>query len=206
MKVSYNWLKEYVKKLPPPDELAKQLTMTGLEVEGIEALDKGVSGVVTAQILSVEKHPNADRLAFCKVKSNKGIHAIVCGAKNMKAGDKVALALPGATLPKGIKIEKTKIRGVESEGMMCSESELGLKDTSEGIMILPQGLTIGKDFTEAMGLNDVILNVNVTPNRPDCLSILGIAREVAAITGATVRSQKSEVRSKNSKLKTKNSK
>ena len=215
MKISYNWLKEYVKPMPAPHVLAERLTMTGLEVEGIEAPAKDIKGVVIAQILSVEKHPNADRLAFCKVKSNKGIHAIVCGAKNMKAGDKVALALPGATLPKGIKIEKTKIRGVESEGMMCSESELGLKDTSEGIMILPQGLTIGKDFTEAMGLNDVILNVNVTPNRPDCLSILGIAREVAAITGATVRSQKpapagfkqgSEGRSKNSKLKTKNSK
>lgn len=128
MKVSYNWLKEYVKKLPPPDELAKQLTMAGLEVEGIEALDKGVSGVVTAQILSVEKHPNADRLSFCKVKTDKGIHSIVCGARNMKDGDKVALALPGATLPGGIKIEKTKIRGIESEGMMCSEVELGLKD------------------------------------------------------------------------------
>src|SRR3972149_236063 len=106
---------------------------------------------------------------------------------------------------------KTKIRGIESEGMMCSESELGLTPPSPplggaGIMILPQDLAIGKDFTEAMGLNDVVLNVNVTPNRPDCLSILGIAREVSAITGATVRSQKSEVRSKNSKLKTKNSK
>ena len=187
MKVSYNWLKEYVKKLPPPDELAKRLTMVGLEVEGIEALDKGISGVVTAQILSVEKHPNADRLSFCKVKTDKGIHSIVCGARNMKDGDKVALALPGASLPKGIKIEKTKIRGVESEGMMCSEAELGLKDVSEGIMILPQDFPIGKDFTEAMGLNDSILNVNVTPNRPDCLSIMGIAREVAAITGKPLK-------------------
>ncbi|MDP2682992.1 MAG: phenylalanine--tRNA ligase subunit beta [Deltaproteobacteria bacterium] len=206
MKVSYNWLKEYVKKLPPPDELAKRLTMAGLEVEGIEALEKGISGVVTAQILSVEKHPNADRLSFCKVKTDKGIHSIVCGAKNMKAGDKVALALPGASLPKGIKIEKTKIRGVESEGMMCSEAELGLKDVSEGIMILPQDFPIGKDFTEAMGLNDSILNVNVTPNRPDCLSIMGIAREVAAITKTTLKTQNSKLKIQNLKLKTQNSK
>src|SRR3972149_6288883 len=206
MKLSYNWLKEYIRALPSPDKLAERLTMAGLEVEGIEAPGKDIKGVVIAQILSVEKHPNADRLSFCKVKTDKGIHSIVCGARNMKAGDKVALALHGTTLPRGIKIEKTKIRGVESEGMMCSESELGLKDASEGIMILPQDLPVGKDFTEAMGLNDIILNINVTPNRPDCLSILGIAREVAAITGATVRSQKSEVRSKNSKLKTKNSK
>lgn len=181
MKITYNWLKEYIEPLPSPKILADKLTMAGLEVEGIETLDKGISGVVTAQILSVEKHPNADRLAFCKVKTDKGIHSIVCGAKNMKDGDKVALALPGAILPKGIKIEKTKIRGVESEGMMCSEVELGLKYTSEGIMILPQDFPIGKDFTEAMGLNDFILNINVTPNRPDCLSIFGIAREVSAI-------------------------
>lgn len=217
MKISYNWLKEYIKALPAPDKLADKLTMAGLEVEGIEMLDKGITGVVTAQVISIEKHPNADRLSFCKVKTDKGIHSIVCGAKNMKAGDKVALALPGATLQKGIKIERTKIRGVESEGMMCSEMELGLKHTSEGIMILPHYIPMGRDFTEVMGLNDVILDVNVTPNRPDCLSITGIAREVAAITGATVRGQGpapagfkqgSGVRSKSkySKLRTPNSK
>lgn len=205
MKLSYNWLKEYIKPLPAPDKLAEKLTMAGLEVEGIEMLDKGIKGVVVAQILSVDKHPNADRLSFCKVNTGKGIHSIVCGAKNMKAGDRVALALPGATLPKGIKIEKTKIRGVESEGMMCSESELGLKDVSEGIIILPQNLPMGKDFTEAMGLNDCILTINVTPNRPDCLSILGIAREVRAITGYKIKGQESEVRSKKSKPKTQNS-
>ncbi|MBI5874772.1 MAG: phenylalanine--tRNA ligase subunit beta, partial [Deltaproteobacteria bacterium] len=176
MKISYNWLKEYIKPLPAPDKLAEKLTMAGLEVEGVEALDKGIKGVVVAQILSVEKHPNADRLSFCKVNTGKGIHSIVCGAKNMKAGDKVALALPGATLPKGIKIEKTKIRGVESEGMMCSESELGLTPPAPplekggigggGIIILPQDFPMGKDFTEAMGLNDCILTINVTPNRP----------------------------------------
>ncbi|MBI5048998.1 MAG: phenylalanine--tRNA ligase subunit beta [Deltaproteobacteria bacterium] len=198
MKISYNWLKEYI-KLPSSEKLAERLTMVGLEVEGIETLDKGIKAVVIAQILSVEKHPNADKLSFCKVKTDRGIHSIVCGAKNMKNGDKVALALPGAILPKGIKIEKAKIRGVESEGMMCSESELGLEDISEGIMILPQDLPIGKDFTEAMGLNDCILTINVTPNRPDCLSILGIAREVAAITRCKmqeVRGKRSEVRGK----------
>lgn len=216
MKISYNWLKEYIRAIPSPVQLAEQLTMAGFEVEGIEAPGKDIKGVVIAQILSVEKHPNADRLSFCKVKTDKGVHSIVCGAKNMKAGDKVALALPGATLPKGIKIEKTKIRGVESEGMMCSEAELGLtphvppleKGGHEGvgIMILPQDFPIGKNFTEATGLNDFIFNINVTPNRPDCLSIIGIAREIAAITGATVRSQKSGVRSKNAKRKTQHTK
>jgi len=204
MKISYNWLKEYLKTLPPSERLAEKLTMAGLEVEGIEALGKGIKGVVVAQILSIEKHPNADRLAYCKVKTDKGIHSIVCGAKNMKAGDKVALALPGAILPNGIKIEKTKIRGVESEGMMCSEVELGLTPLGTdlksvpikggqggvGIMILPQHLPIGKDFTRAMGLDDYILNINVTPNRPDCLSILGIAREVGAITKVRLKEDK----------------
>lgn len=192
MKISYNWLKEYFKTLPSPDKLAERLTMAGLEVEGIEPLNKGIQGVVVAQVLSVDKHPNADRLSFCKVQTDKGVHSIVCGAKNMKAGDKVALALPGAVLPKGIKIEKTKIRGVESEGMMCSESELGLKDVSEGIIILPQDLAIGKDFIESMGLNDTILNVNVTPNRPDCLSILGVAREAGAITKKSLKLSKTK--------------
>src|SRR3989338_7368280 len=137
MKISYNWLKEYLKTLTPSERLAEKLTMAGLEVEGIEALGKGIKGVVVAQILSIEKHPNADRLAYCKVKTDKGIHSIVCGAKNMKAGDKVALALPGAILPNGIKIEKTKIRGVESEGMMCSEVELGLTPLGERFEICP---------------------------------------------------------------------
>ena len=198
MKVSYNWLKEYVKALPLPDRLAEKLTMSGFEVEGIEVLGKGITGVVVGKIISMERHPNADRLTLCKVKTDK-LHSIVCGAKNMKEGDKVALALPGATLPNNVKIEKTRIRGVESEGMMCSEAELGLKDTAEGIMILPQSLSLGKDITEALNIKDFIFDINVTPNRPDCLSILGIAREVAAITGGKVRSSEFGVRSKNKK-------
>lgn len=191
MKVSYNWLKEYVKALPLPDRLAEKLTMAGFEVEGMEVLGKGITGVVVGKILSMEKHPNADRLTLCKVKTDR-VHSIVCGAKNMKEGDKVALALPGATLPNNVKIEKTRIRGVESEGMMCSEAELGLKDAAEGIMILPQSLSLGKDITEALNIKDFIFDINVTPNRPDCLSILGIAREVAAITGSAIRSQETK--------------
>src|SRR3989344_5715404 len=181
MKVSYNWLKEYVKALPLPDRLAEKLTMSGFEVEGIEVLGKGITGVVVGKIISMERHPNADRLTLCKVKTDK-LHSIVCGAKNMKEGDKVALALPGATLPNNVKIEKTRIRGVESEGMMCSEAELGLKDAAEGIMILPRSLSLGKEITEALNIKDFIFDINVTPNRPDCLSIFGIAREISAIT------------------------
>jgi len=181
MKVSYNWLKEYVKALPLPDRLAEKLTMAGFEVEGMEVLGKGITGVVVGKILSMGKHPNADRLTLCKVKTDR-VHSIVCGAKNMKEGDKVALALPGATLPNNVKIEKTRIRGVESEGMMCSEAELGLKDAAEGIMILPRSLSLGKEITEALNIKDFIFDINVTPNRPDCLSIFGIAREISAIT------------------------
>ncbi|MEK7803164.1 MAG: phenylalanine--tRNA ligase subunit beta, partial [Deltaproteobacteria bacterium] len=107
MKVSYNWLKEYVKALPLPDRLAEKLTMAGFEVEGMEVLGKGITGVVVGKILSMGKHPNADRLTLCKVKTDR-VHSIVCGAKNMKEGDKVALALPGATLPNNVKIEKTR--------------------------------------------------------------------------------------------------
>ncbi|MBI5683290.1 MAG: phenylalanine--tRNA ligase subunit beta [Deltaproteobacteria bacterium] len=187
MKISYNWLKEYVDITVLPHELADKLTMAGLEVESIAELGKDIKGVVVAEILSKEKHPNADRLSFCKVKTDKGIHEIVCGANNMKAGDFVALALPGAALPKGIKIEKTKIRGVASEGMLCSEVELGFKDTSDGIMLLQKDLTLGEDITKALGIKDFILDVNVTPNRPDCLSIIGIAREAAAALNKQLR-------------------
>lgn len=181
MKISYNWLKEYVDIDISPNVLADTLTMAGLEVESIEEIGKDIKGVVVAGILSREKHPNADRLSFCKVKTNQGVYDIVCGANNMQAGDFVALALPGAVLPKGVKIEKAKIRGVVSEGMLCSEVELGLKDTSDGIMILPEGFTLGENIATALGLEDFVLNINVTPNRGDCLSIIGIAREAAAV-------------------------
>ncbi len=183
MKVSYNWLKDFVNIDIPPDELAQLLTNTGFEVEEIQRISSAIKDVIVAHIVSIEKHPNADRLSLCRVSDGKSEKLIVCGAKNMKPGDKVALALPGAILAGGRRIERAKIRGIVSDGMLCSEEELGLSEISEGIMILPGDAPVGVDINAYLGLEDFILEVNITPNRPDCMSILGIAREIAAVTG-----------------------
>ncbi|HCU25100.1 MAG TPA: phenylalanine--tRNA ligase subunit beta, partial [Deltaproteobacteria bacterium] len=183
MKVSFNWLKEFVAVTASAEEVAARLAQAGLEVEGMTRQDKGLEKVVTATLLQVEKHPHADRLTRCEVRTGDKIHTVVCGAKNHKAGDKVALALPGALLPNGAAIQETEIRKVKSGGMLCSEKELGFAETSEGILILPPDTPEGIPLASALGLNDVILDVNVTPNRGDCLSIRGLAREVAAAFG-----------------------
>ncbi len=184
MKVSYNWLKDFVEVDISPSELAERLTMAGIEVEDVVDLSPGFKGVVVGKVLSIERHPNADRLSLCRVEAGKDVYDIVCGAKNMKAGDRVALALPGAILPGDVKIGRAVIRGVESQGMMCSPRELGLGEDGANLLILPSGLETGVDLGEALGLMDTILELSITPNRGDCLSILGIAREIAAITGA----------------------
>ena len=183
MLFSYNWLKEYLEGAPSPSELAERLTMTGTEIESVTKTGANFTGVVTAQVVTIDKHPNADKLSVCKVKTDNEEFSIVCGAKNMKPGDKVALALIGAELPGDFKIKRSKIRGVESEGMMCSEVELGLKDTSNGIMILSADTPLGIDFSGLIG-SDCMLEAGVTPNRADLLSIKGMARETAAISGA----------------------
>ncbi|MBW7956969.1 MAG: phenylalanine--tRNA ligase subunit beta [Deltaproteobacteria bacterium] len=192
MLFSYNWLKEYLEGAPPARELAERLTMTGTEIESVTEIGAGFTNVVTAQVLECEKHPNADKLSLCKVRTDKEELSIVCGAKNMKPGDKVALALPGAELPGGFKIKKSKIRGVESQGMMCSEVELGLKDTSEGIMILPEDAPLGVDFRTILGA-DFMMEAGITPNRADLLSIRGMAREAAAVTGAAFKDKEFKV-------------
>jgi phenylalanyl-tRNA synthetase beta chain len=184
MLYSYNWLREYVRELPPPMDLARLLTMTGTEVEGVAERGPLVSGVVVAEVLKIERHPNADRLRLCEVGTGRASYWIVCGADNMREGDRVALALPGAVLAHGLKIKRSRIRGVESEGMMCSESELGLKDVSSGIMILPGEAALGADLLDAMGLRDHMIEVNVMPNRADLLSMRGLALEISAATGA----------------------
>ncbi len=183
MLYSYNWLSEYLEVIPEPHELARILTMTGVEVDSVKDLSGEIEGVVTARITSKEKHPNADRLSLCSVTTGNEEFQIVCGATNMNPGDRVALALVGAKLPGGFKIKKSKIRGVLSQGMMCSESELGLKDESEGILILPEDTPPGVDIRDALSLKDFILEISVTPNRGDVLSIKGLAREIAAVTG-----------------------
>ncbi|MBE0598549.1 MAG: phenylalanine--tRNA ligase subunit beta, partial [Desulfuromonadales bacterium] len=187
MIVTYNWLKEFVDLDLAPEELAHRLTMAGLEVEAMEKLGEGLDRVVVARLISVEPHPEADRLTLCQVDTGSETLPIVCGARNHKTGDLVALAQVGATLPGDFRIKKSKIRGRESMGMLCSEKELGLAEESEGIQILPPGLELGQPVFLAMGLKDVRFELGLTPNRADCLSVIGVAREVAAMVGRPLR-------------------
>ncbi len=187
MKFTLNWLKEFVPVKLSPKELGERLTHVGLEVESVQKVGEIPAGVIVAQIEKMEKHPQADRLTVCRVNVGGEYRTIVCGAKNMKETDKVALASPGTLLPDGKKIEKTKLRGVDSEGMLCSEKELGLLENSAGLMILPTEAKLGSELSEALSVSDTLFEVNVTPNRADCLSILGIAREVAAFTGEALK-------------------
>ncbi len=187
MIVSYNWLKEYVDFDLEPAALSALLTMLGLEVEGMETVGGGMDEVVVAIIEERQPHPNADKLSLCRVNNGKEILSIVCGAQNMKAGDKVALAQVGAVLPGDFKIKRSKIRGEESAGMLCSEKELGLADDSAGIMILPPDYPLGTPIFAAMGLKDTTFEIGLTPNRADCLSVIGIAREIAAKLGKKLR-------------------
>jgi len=194
MIVTLNWLKEFVDIALSPEEIAHRLTMVGLEVEGVEYLGAGLDSVVVARLLSVERHPEADRLTLCQVDNGQETVQIVCGATNHKTGDLVALAQVGSILPGDFKIKKSKIRGVVSMGMLCSEKELGLSDESSGIMILPEGLSPGTPVFDALGLKDVRFEIGLTPNRPDCLSVLGVARELAAMSGAEVRMPEIQLR------------
>lgn len=194
MKVSYQWLKELVDFKLSPQELADLLTARGLEVEELTLQSKGMEKVVSGHILDKGKHPDSDRLSFCRVDvgaSAGGTLEIVCGATNHKTGDKVAVALVGAELPNGMKIGKGKIRGVESHGMLCSEAELGLSKESEGIIILPSSTPIGRPIAEVLDKNDAILTLKVYANQGHYLSHLGVAREIAAAlttsSGRTVK-------------------
>ena len=187
MKVSLNWLKDYVQIQMGLKELINLLTMAGLEVEEAISMGGGLEKVVVVEIRSIRKHPNADRLSLVEVKTNQETFSIVCGATNIREGQKVPLALVGARLPNGIEIKKSKIRGVPSEGMLCSEIELALGQDASGIMILPSHVALGGDLGEAMGLKDTILDISITPNRPDCLCVIGVAREIAALTHQKVK-------------------
>jgi len=180
MKILYSWLKELVPTRLAPAEAARILTSAGIEVSSCRYLGAGLEGVVTARILEMGPHPNADRLSLCRVSDGTREYRIVCGARNMKAGDAVALARVGARLPNGAEIRPVRIRGEVSEGMLCSEAELGLSEEAAGIMILPGETEAGEPLAAAVGLDDWLLEVEVTPNRGDCLSVLGIARELAA--------------------------
>jgi phenylalanyl-tRNA synthetase beta chain len=180
VKVTYSWLEEYT-PLAPPVELAKQLTLAGLEVESVAPVAPPFSGVVVGEVLESGPHPNAEKLAVCQVTTDGSNRLqIICGAKNVRAGLKVAVATVGAQLPHGAAIGRAKLRGLESSGMLCSARELGLGDEHEGIMELPDTARLNEDLRAALDLDDVTLEVNATPNRGDCMSVFGIARDYAA--------------------------
>ncbi len=190
MKVSYRWLKELVDFPHSPQELADLLTSRGLEVEELESQSKGLEKVVSAFIVEKGKHPDSDRLSLCKVDvgaANGGVLEIVCGATNHKTGDKVIAALVGANLPNGLKIGKGKIRGVESNGMLCSEAELGLSKESAGIVILPSETDVGLPIADVLGRGDSLLTLKVYANQGHYLSHVGVARENAAALGTKVK-------------------
>ena len=190
MKFSVNWLREFVELPANVDELAELLTLAGIEIEGIEKRGANFGKVVVAQIKASAQHPNADRLSVCQVDDGSGQpRQIVCGAKNYKVGDKVPLALPGAVLVGDLKIKPSKLRGVESQGMLCSPSELGLSADSDGLLILSPEAKIGEPIASLFP-DDTILDVEITPNRGDLLSHFGLAREIAALTGAATPSSR----------------
>lgn len=196
MKISLKWLQEYVdvsEYFAKPEELAEALTRAGLEVEEITNRAKDFNKVVIGHILEKDKHPNADKLSLCRVSTGEGeVHQIVCGAQNHKTGDRVIVALPGAVLPGNFAIKKAAVRGVDSGGMLCSLKELGLAKESEGIAILPTDAPVGKSYAEYGGYDDITFELKVTPNRADCLSHFGLAREVACLTGKELKAPLAE--------------
>ncbi len=187
MKISLNWLNDLVSLPWPPEAMADKLASLGFPVEKVTTVGVRVEKVVAAKILTVEKHPNADRLRIAEVEDGTGRRRIVCGAPNIAPGQIVPLALPGAHLPGGVEIAVSKIRGVESSGMLCSARELGISDEHAGIYLLPDSSTLGREVKDILGGGDVVLDVEVTPNRPDLLSHLGVARELAALAGVPLK-------------------
>jgi len=187
MKISGRWLRDYVNIDISYQELADKFTMTGTEISSVTPLGSDLSSVVVGKVLTKVKHPRADRLSVCQVDAGNKVFAVVCGAPNVAAGQKVPLALVGAILPGGFKIEAREIRGVHSQGMICSEKELNISEEATGIMVLAEDAPVGKSLAEVLPLEDVILEADLTPNRPDCLSMVGIAREAAIICQTTFR-------------------
>ena len=196
MLISLNWLKQYIDLDGIEiNEMENSLTMIGQEVEKIEIAGSNLENVVTAKIIEKEMHPDSDHLTVCKVDNGKEILKIVCGASNHKAGDKVVLAQIGAKLSEDFVIKKGKIRGKESCGMLCSEVELGIGSDKDGIIILPEDAPVGVPFKDYLGINDTVFELEITPNRPDCLSHIGIARELSAYYGKELKYPETEIKS-----------
>jgi phenylalanyl-tRNA synthetase beta chain len=187
MKVSELWLNEWVKPELSREDMCERMTMAGLEIESIESVAQPFSQVVVGKVLSVEKHPEADRLNICEVDVGAAKPlTIVCGAKNVRVGIKIPAALEGAALPNNLQITISQIRGVTSHGMLCSSKELGLAEESEGLLVLPEDAPVGKSIWEYLTLADYVIDVSITPNRGDCLSVRGLAREVSALTQSSI--------------------
>ena len=184
MNVTLNWLKAYIDFEFSPSELADRLTMLGVEVESVKQLGTDLEGVVVGSVTSIRPHPNADKLVLCQVDTGGTEELqIVCGAPNVREGMLAPVATIGATLPVGLTIKRAKLRGETSEGMLCSEKELGLSDDAAGLMELPTDTHLGTPLSETLRLDDVVFELEITPNRPDCLSLIGVAREIQAETG-----------------------
>ena len=189
MKFSESWLRELVSPVLSTDELIAQVTMAGLEVDGSEPVAENLTGVLVGEIISIETHPNADKLKVCQVWDGDKQVQVVCGAPNARTGIKVPFATVGAVLPDDFVIKKAKLRGVESQGMLCAQNELGLGEDASGLWELPTDAPVGVDFNAYLGLNDSIIEVDLTPNRGDCLSIRGLAREVGVLNQLDVKAQ-----------------
>ena len=178
MKVSENWLRSWINPEAPIEEIPEQLSMAGLEVKSLERLVPQFSGVLVGRVVEVSRHPDADTLSVCAVDAGQDeLLQIVCGAPNVRAGRSYPVALAGARLPGGVKIRATKLRGVQSNGMLCSEAELGFGEDSDGIMELAGSPQVGMEIQEYLGLDDAVFELELTPNKGDCLGIVGIARE-----------------------------
>ena len=186
MKASISWLKSLCPTDLSVDEIVSRLTMAGLEVDGVEAAAKPFTHVVVGEVLSVSQHPDADKLNVCEVTDGESTYQVVCGATNVRAGLKVPFARVGAVIGEDLKIKQAKLRGVESNGMLCGADELGLSDERDGLMELPDFFVIGSDFAELLSLPDEVVEVDLTPNRGDCLSITGLARELGVLSQAQV--------------------
>ncbi len=186
MNVSNSWLKDYVDFTMGAQELSDALTMAGLEVDGFSPRFEFLKSIVVGKIVEIEKHPNADKLSCCKVDVGEKILSIVCGAPNAREGLVTPCALPGTEFPNGLVIKKSKLRGQKSEGMLCSASELGLSSDHSGILELSETLEPGESIEKSLGLDDYVYDIDLTPNRPDCLSVLGVAREIGAMTGKKI--------------------
>jgi phenylalanyl-tRNA synthetase beta chain len=199
MKFSYEWLKEYVDIALTPQELGDRLTLSSHEIESIAYVGEKLKGITTATIEKIDPHPDADKLVITQINDGSQIHQIVTGANNIAVGDIIPLTLPGSVISSGLELKATKLRGIDSNGMLCSEAELGISDSASGIWILPKDTPIGIDFIAYANLKDAILDVSILPNRGDCLSIFGLARDIAALLDLPLK--KPDLSYKSSKIK-----